>query len=119
MKPFILLTIVSLGLSVSCREETDPRKPCSVDSPVEELPWLKDQIDEWEATTWRQYAYVLQARYGYETVFIFGNCCPYCSTVVPIYNCLGEQIGTWGTIPDEMLEDQKLIWKSEDSSCTL
>ena len=65
--------------------------------------------------------YVTQARYGSETVIIFENCCPYCMTLIPVYNCAGEFLGNVGNGPDEIdveiLERDTVVWASEDSTC--
>jgi hypothetical protein len=120
MKKFSSVAIILLCTVLSCREETDPKRPCGVDNAIEDLAWFKGHFEEWESTNWKQFAYIIQARYGYETVFVFQNCCPNCATIAPVYNCSGQQIGTvGGKISKEMLEDQKIIWKSEDSLCNI
>ena len=120
MKTRIFVVITILSVSISCGEETGPSRPCSVENPVKDLPWLADQIQEWESTNWREYAYVTQAKYANETVFIFGNCCPVCNTIIPAYNCSGERIGIIHyDIDENTLEDEVLIWKSESSICTI
>lgn len=120
MKTHLFTILIILCLLVSCREETDPKRACSVDNPVEDLAWLASQIQEWESTNWREYAFVTQAKYENETVFIFGNCCPMCNTVIPVYNCSGERIGIINyDIDEHILKNEVLIWKSEFSTCTI
>jgi hypothetical protein len=64
-----------------------------VNNPAQDLPWLREKV---KALRERQssYEYIQQATYRGQTVFIFGNCCPSCNTVVPVYNCQGELICT-------------------------
>jgi hypothetical protein len=112
---FIILS--TLCFLISCHEEKDPG---SVENPVKELPWLVDRIQELENSELGQYFYFTQAKYGNETVFILGNCCPMCDSNIPVYNCSGEQIGiVYGDIPETILDNDILIWKSTNSTCTI
>jgi hypothetical protein len=116
---FIILTILSL----SCREEDESKLLCSVENPVEDLAWLANQIHEWEnsSSDFSHYNYVTKATYGDETIFILGNCCPNCATVWPVFNCTGVEIGQIGSpgFDPEILDRDELVWKPEDSSCTI
>jgi len=78
---------------------------------------------EIDNTEWAQYAYIVQATYKSNTIFIFGNCCPLCNIIVPVKNCLGETIGTMGYGEDhveyDQLQNKTTIWKSKNSLCEL
>lgn len=120
MRPRILFVLAIIGIAVSCREETDPRHPCAIENPAQDLAWLANQIAEWENSDWGKYAVVTRAKYGYETVFIFGNCCPFCNTILPVYNCSGEQVGIiHDNIDESILDNDILVWKSENSLCNI
>jgi hypothetical protein len=110
MKTRIIICLAIIWLAVSCREEADPKRACSVENPVQ----------EWENSAWGEFAYVAQATYRNQTVFIYGNCCATCNTIIPVYNCSGEQIGiVHGTIDASIMDDDVLIWKSTRSTCAL
>ena len=127
----ILRFILPLSLAISSCEYCDVIHPeesddCSVDNPVEDLVWLCDEIRDREQqpqSDLTQYFYIAQSKYEGETVFIYGNCCPTCNTIVPVLNCEGEQIGLLGhqeeNIDYRVLEQAVIIWKPADHSCTL
>jgi hypothetical protein len=112
--------VVLLCLSLSCSEEDcDPQQTCSMGNPVEEIPALANIIQEWANAGWEEYIWVTQANYQNEVVFIVGNCCPFCDSFLPVYNCAGEQIGiVYDTIDARILDNDILIWKAENSTCT-
>lgn len=97
---------------------------CAVENPTEELAWLKNEIAEREQNTTEdsKYQYVMQSTYNGETIIIYGNCCPLCNSVLPVYNCEGELIGVIGSrsqdFPFEVLTVGQIIWKTSDFACT-
>jgi hypothetical protein len=95
---------------------------CSVKDPAKELGWLADDIREMENSGMSQFLYVYQADYKLKTVFIFGNCCPFCSTIIPVHNCSGQFLGYLGNgsgdINPEHLKKIEIIWKPENSACS-
>jgi hypothetical protein len=111
----ILLVIASL-ITFSCEKDDKDSLTCNVANPAEELPWLKSIIHSWEAnSTIYTYMYVQQGTYLGNTVFLAGNCCPFCDSYFPVYNCAGEEI-TVTNIQD--ITGLKIIWKPVDSQCT-
>lgn len=113
MKNFSPLLLVILLSSWSCSEE-ETAASCS-EQPLEELTWLQKAIKEMESD---QYAYIMQAEYESETVFVYGYCCPACNYVVPVKNCEGELLGNVGDeIEVGKLKEQEMIWQSANSSC--
>ena len=113
-----LLLILTLIFVFSC-EQDDPvaNTACGVKDPAENLPWLKTMIESWKVnSTIYEYMYVQQGTYSGETVFIVGNCCPFCDSYFPIYNCAGDEIISAGILD---ITDQKTIWKPVVSLCTL
>lgn len=123
MKPrfLLLLLVVSILLTFSCNEESQPNASCSVENPIEDLDWLAAAIHTMSESGMSQFLYVTQARYGFTTVFIFGNCCPNCSSIIPVYNCSGDRIGYIGNgdgdIDANLLNSDVLVWKADNSSC--
>jgi hypothetical protein len=119
MKQHILLVVIALFVAMSCDEDTDSTAACSVENPTEDLDWLAAEIENMKQSGMSEYLWVSQAKYGFQTVFIFGNCCPNCLTIVPVYNCSGEHLGNVGdqNFDPGILDDDVIIWKSFFSSC--
>lgn len=112
---FIALTVFAL----SCNDEHDPGRMCAVTNPAEDLDWLASDIEVWKRSQLAEYAYVSAVEYEGTTVFIYGNCCPYCNSIFQVYNCSGEVIGSMGdgNFDTSLLEHAEVIWKGENSSC--
>ena len=114
LKITILYSI--LALSFACHDEEKSFEACGVVDPAQNLPWMKTMIDSWEAqSTIYQYMYVQQGTYIGQTVFIAGNCCPFCDSYFPVFNCEGEELEgiNW-----ENVNNVKTIWKPLTSECT-
>ncbi len=119
------LTLILSFLLLGCTTDDDAN--CSFNDPVTNLPWLEQKINEIEETSGDllQFQYVLQAVYQKnpiqrEIVFVFGNCCPVCSTVVPVYNCNGMLLGVLGLdVDSSAVFDYKVIWSPENFECVL
>jgi hypothetical protein len=118
MKKFLPLGCALLLLTCSC--EKDTINVCSVD-PIEDLSWLQSRIQLLEQSSLENYSYVQQAELLQETVFIFDNCCPFCNTIVPVYNCQGEVICHLGDCNglEDQIKNRKLIWQAQDFECNL
>ena len=119
IKLFIVLLIV-----ISCdsnKNEIESKSACNVENPVEDLTWLKAEIDNrvQNPTDFTKYESILQGEYNGENVFIFTNCCPHCNTIIPIYNCEGEQIGYMGdgNFDSDSVKKTIIIWKPSNSVC--
>ena len=95
----------------------------SVADPIKDLPWLQAEVQlrEQNASDISQYFYILQAEYNQETVFIYGNCCPMCSTITSVLNCKGEVLFYLGqdNARDKKISNQKIIWKGKNFSCNI
>jgi hypothetical protein len=89
--------------------------------PAEELPWLRDMIDDYETTPVEttQYIYIVQGTYKKQTVFIHMNCCPYCDSVTPVLNCQGELLFYYSDARSAEIAHKKVIWKPSDCACQL
>ena len=123
MKKLLLVSsFILLGL-LSCTHDRDDnlKNVCNVANPTEDLPWLKDKIQELEQSS--LYAsgeiYISQTTYNGDNIFIIGNCCATCNTIVPIYNCEGDVLGSIGdgTFDTNLLETDVIIWKPENFVC--
>lgn len=107
-------------LFVTCSD--DNSNTCSVDDPVNDLPWLKaitkSSPDNPADLT------VEQGTFFFRTVFITIICCPTCSSgrsmnyINSVYTCEGEAVD--GLSPDsKAIKDRKVIWRTpaEEADC--
>ncbi|MCK5704896.1 MAG: hypothetical protein KAI29_27280 [Cyclobacteriaceae bacterium] len=123
MKNYFLIVIIFSLLVLSCKEEDVV--VCYETNPLEELEWLKTEIEylnQADSAT-AKYFYVSQAEYKDSTIFIIANCCPFCYTIMYAYNCSGEIVGNLGYGDDDIdihiLENATVIWRHDDSGCLL
>ncbi|MBN7813167.1 hypothetical protein J0A68_19585 [Algoriphagus sp. H41] len=118
----LLYVFAFLGLlTFSCSDDSDPIRACGMDN-VLEMPWIQQQIAETESTELgRDYWYISTGTYHSQTVFLLQNCCPMCNTIVPIFDCGGNTLGTLGSsgISLDDISDRKVIWKSSNNSCNI
>ena len=119
----ILFFFMLLGLSACDKDEL--RNTCNVENPVEDLPWLKTRIESYLQSDSSEldlsmYAYVAQATYKGETIFLFLNCCPLCNYVPQAYSCQGNLIEN-DTIDWEVIweQDRKVIARGEQFECNV
>lgn len=95
---------------------------CSVDNPIEDLDWLKNEIDEREQniTDDSKYLYISQSSHDGESVIIYADCCPTCNSVYVVFNCVGENIGFIGdgNFTSETLSSGEVIWKTDKNLCS-
>lgn len=120
---FVLSCII---LMPSCAEQAaccDPAYPiCDTADPVNDLPWLKEKVEDLKEIDpkIRNYFFVEQANLNGEAVFIFNNCCPDCTALIPVYNCEGKLIcENLPACPDiwDNLEIQAIVWQPADFAC--
>ncbi|HEY0654917.1 MAG TPA: hypothetical protein VGD65_17385 [Chryseosolibacter sp.] len=121
MKFLSFALAIALVVSGSCTDHDINDNACAVSDPATDLPWLAAEIAELEQSSLARYLYVKQSRHKSESVFIFANCCPFCSSVYTVFNCAGERIGSIGEqeFPLELLSNGRTIWKADDSACAL
>lgn len=121
----ILIPIVLLTLLFSCYSDNGDVLiigACGVDNPVEQLPWLKTRVDDLKnnGSDLSKFFYVQIAEYQEETVFIFNNCCPTCNTIIPVYKCQGDLLGTLFTeIQPNEISNSKILYRPKDFSCNI
>ena len=120
-----IIVMVLFSFLVSCEEDNrTPSNTCSVNDPIMELFWLTNRVEEFEQSTSEasKYFYISQASYLGNTVFVLENCCPFCNTVISVFDCEGELLGILGTrdedIDPDSLDNKKVIWHPEDSPCS-
>jgi hypothetical protein len=115
LKTIVLLVIV--GIAFSCQDEDkDSFTACGAIDPAENVSWMKTLIESWQAnSTIYEYMYIQQGTYLGQTVFIAGNCCPFCGSYFPIFNCEGDEL-TGISVHD--ISGLQTIWKPFGSKCT-
>ncbi|QMU31000.1 hypothetical protein [Adhaeribacter radiodurans] len=126
MKKLLLLAGVISLMAFSCEKE-EPEcgtSACGVTEPLQNLPWLKAEVESLEknSSDISEYLYIVQANYKGETVFFTGTCCPYCNTAPPtVFNCKGQELFTLGqnAKQDNSIKNKKVIWKGPNYACTL
>jgi hypothetical protein len=119
-----LLLILSFIVLLSCDDQNSTNllsfSACGVENPAENLPWLKEVIESWKVQTdIYPYMYVSQGQYEGQAVIIFSNCCPFCSSTVPVFNCEGELLWYAPEHLDRTITDLEIIWKPLFSQCNL
>lgn len=131
MKNTLWLIFFFSSAVISCEnsdpgEEYPPHSTCTTSDPVEDLAWLREAIaakEQQPENEFTQYGYIAQADYQGETVFIQGNCCPTCNSIISVVNCEDELIGFLGSgegnIDFDILERAVIIWQPEDGVCSL
>ena len=117
---YVVALLMVLSMAVSCKKEVvEPNKnTCGVVSPTTELDWLKQEIArrDQDTTDIKKYFYIQQGVYHGQTVFLYNNCCPYCSTIILAYTCEGELINK---INLQEVTDTKVIWAPVDFECQI
>lgn len=116
------LSVVMLLFAVACQEiefndgeEAGMSNICGVDKPLEELPWLKEIVDEYKNNPESDYCQVYQVVKGIyqgEKVFIIqvsGALCCTCAGSA-VYNCEGEEVFVCDPEKEKKIRDQKVIW---------
>jgi len=124
MKKSLAFISLFLFAFAACDCEESPEQTCGTLNPTEDLAWLKTAIESWDqykSEDYYTFMYVQQGMYRGQQIFLFGNCCPFCNTTVPIYNCEGELLWYAGSEPEktEKITDLKVIWKPDGFQCTI
>jgi len=118
---FLFATIILTAI-ISCEDKDDIiTNSCNVSDPTENLEWLKEIKTDLEESSSGQSGeiYISQAKYNNNTLFIVGNCCAACNSIMPVYNCKGEELGYIGdtNFDFDLLENDVIIWKPENFVC--
>ncbi|WPR76300.1 hypothetical protein [Algoriphagus sp. NG3] len=116
MKKAFYPILFCLVLSFGCKDNEDPATACGVSDPMNDLPWLVEMKESLSQGGMGDSFYILQAKYKGKRVFYKGSCCPQCSTMLVFYDCDGNGIND--DISYDDLDDQKVIWRPENSQCS-
>jgi hypothetical protein len=117
LSSIFLIFIFCLG----CKEEEAPELICGKSDPVADLPWLKTLTSELNASYFGVYYSIAKTTYKGQTVLVLRNCCPNCSTLIPVYSCSGEKLGVLSAnsgINPAILDNAVIIWKGDFYACT-
>lgn len=120
MKKAPLLLLFFLIILASCSEDPQPLQACNTDNVLVDLPWLAELVTELNKSDFgRKYSYISTGIYMGQTIFSLQNCCPFCNSVTPIYDCSGNNLGFLGSqgIESDEITNWKVIWKSTESTC--
>lgn len=109
MRKYLALVLL---IAFACKEESIT--VCSTNDPANDLPWLKEKIDNIKNSPERKYFQMEQAEYNGQFVFYANNCCPYCSTIMIYYDCDGNALES---VDNSKLKNFKTIWKPDDFAC--
>lgn len=114
MKSFFLVLLSSAFL-FGCTDGENPTS-CGVENPVEDLAWLKQEIQNASIPSSSEYSFLMQATYRGQTVFYFGFCNPLWNYATIFRDCQGNQLT--GEVIFAEFTNQKVIWKPANSICT-
>lgn len=121
-KGFLALVTICIFI-YSCSDNDDKLSvtpACGVDNPIEELAWLKSEIDNRNQSNREsmKYCYIVQGEYEGETVFVYEDCDPAVNKIVPVFNCDGVVINTDGnSIGLDNINNKTIVWKGNNFAC--
>ncbi len=116
----ILLLVFGFTFSACSEDEVEPLQVCDTQNVLVDLPWLAELIEEQEQSFIGQnYSFIATAKLKQRRVFILQNCCPFCASIFPVFNCSGEVLGSIGSegMDFEDFNNYEVIWKSSDNTC--
>ena len=110
----IAFGLVAIALVVfSCQPQENPRI-CKVEEPLTDLVWLKELLATAADSELSIYSYLIQGTFQEESVFILGNCCPFCNWMPVVMDCQGNSIPHANLFE---VKGQKVIWRPKGSAC--
>ena len=114
-----LLLLLLVFTALACQEDDKIQRSCNVENPVEELEWLREELDSYQTETTYSDTFVYKATYNGRTVFYISICCPACDVMAPeIRTCDGESLGRLGVeIDSEHLENPTVVWRTNNGVC--
>jgi len=121
MKRFSLL-LCYLFLLWSCSDNDDSLDSvaaCGVDNVVEDLSWLRAEIERREESSTEdlKYCYITIAEIEGGSFFIYRDCNPLVDKACcPIYDCAGN-LQSFDKLAE--VSGERIIWKTRDFACTL
>jgi hypothetical protein len=122
MRSFLFsLFFVCLGCEIaeSSLESERLSAKCGGNNPIENLPWLKAEIEAYRTSSALFDVLVYTAKYHGITVFFSSICCPACNVSPPtVRNCQGESLGKIGVdLVQSHVRNQRVIWRTENQFC--
>lgn len=114
-KYLLSFSILILIFSSSCEKKEITTNTCGVSNPIEDLSWLKKEINEIEQSN-AKYSYYMIAKFNGKSVFFYGNCNPVVNYVSYLRSCSGEIIGNTNLYYTDLTEVD-VLWKPENSIC--
>lgn len=121
MKTVVSILLISAFFLACSGKGSSTNAACGVDNPIKDLAWLKAYVDETEDSSQElsKYFYVLKGIYNEETVFIFDNCCPFCNTIVPVYDCEGKSLGFLNDkVNRSEIKHTEIIYQPDNFACS-
>jgi hypothetical protein len=117
-QPLLLLLLLLL---FACADDNKNNVSCNVENPVEDLEWLRNELDTdfYKNPSTVSDSFVYQALYFDQPVFYFLTCCPVCNMAPPsVRACSGEVIGSLSVdIDSDNLKNQQVIWRTHNGVC--
>ncbi|MEM7381227.1 MAG: hypothetical protein AAF361_08520, partial [Bacteroidota bacterium] len=116
----LYVPLILLFLFVSCSDDDDNAVVCGVVSPLEDLSWLRTEVENRleEDSEDLIYCYITEGTYRGQTVFLYKDCNPTAFKVVPVYDCEGSFLGALGTQIDAIeIEEECVIWRAPGFVC--
>jgi hypothetical protein len=102
-------------------EKDNDSSVCGVFNPIQNLSWLKDEIENGAYSTPSSIydVYISTAIYKGQTILFTTICCPVCDVAPPkIKNCSGQSLGLLGLeIQESELTETKVIWRTQNGFC--
>lgn len=124
MKRISLAAILVGLLAFGCNnDDVTVISACDVENPIEDLEWLRSEIQRRKNDTSADavYCYIEQAKSDGQTIFIYNDCNPLASKVIPILNCSGTSVGFLGDENFRLngIEERFVLFRPTDFACKL
>lgn len=110
----LAVIFLAFSVAVSCDDDDAPTV-CGVLDPVNDLPWLKAQVDRMDSDISKKYSYLEQAEYEGQTIFYFNSCCPMCLIIIIYYDCDGNKLDS---VDPGKVKNSRRIWAAEENECS-
>ena len=123
-----LFLILSVLLTFCCSDDNDGFLEvaligCGVDNPLKELEWLRSEVEKRknDSSEEARYCYISQFEQDGQTYFLYEDCNPFIDKVIPVYNCLGENVGfvSDANFPFQIFMERTIIFNPENTLCDL
>lgn len=118
----IIFLLVILNFSCSNTNDIPVVAACGVENPIEDLDWLRAEINRREEnpSPEMQYCFITIEEYENQTVFVYNDCNPRIDKIIPILNCDGAILNSQESF--ENLGDfisRTIIWQPNNFTCII